>query len=381
MVSSPALPDDTATMNFGSGPGALPRPALLAAQQEFLDVDGSGMSILEHSHRGAVYESIHEEAKALFREVLQLPSSHEVLFFQGGASEQFATVPMNFLRPGERAGYAVHGVWGEKAVQEATSWASLVGAEAPVVASAQEGTRYLRVPNAAELGVLSGSLRYVHTTTNETIHGVQWNAAAIAAAAPAGVPLICDMSSDFLSRPTDLAPFALTYAGAQKNVGPSGLVVAIVNGDFARDCRKDLPKIFRYDVNLKEKSLVNTPPVFSVYLTRNVLRWLKAEGGLPAMAARNEAKARRVYEALESCGGFYTVPVTPEARSQMNVVFGLPNAQLEMRFLAEAKARRMVGLAGHRSVGGMRAALYNAVPLAWADALAELVVDFAKRAG
>ena len=381
MASSPARNDDTVTMNFGSGPGALPRAALLAAQEEFLDVEGSGMSILEHSHRGSVYDRIHEEARALFRKVLDLPASHEVLFFQGGASEQFATVPMNFLRPGDRAGYAVHGVWGEKAVQEATTWAPLAGAEAPVVASSQEGTRYLRVPSAAELGAFSGSLRYVHTTTNETIHGVQWHAEAIAAAVPAGVPLVCDMSSDFLSRPTDLSPFALTYAGAQKNVGPSGLVVAIVNADFAKECRKDLPRIFRYDVNLKEKSLVNTPPVFSVYLTRNVLRWLDAEGGLPAMAERNTAKAKLVYDALESCGGFYTVPVERAARSQMNVVFGLPNAQLDMRFLAEAKTRRMVGLSGHRSVGGMRAALYNAVPLAWAEALAEFLVDFAKRAG
>ncbi len=370
----------TRAMNFGSGPGALPLTALQQAKDELLDVAGSGMSILEHSHRGAVYEAVHEEARALFREVLTLPDTHEVLFFQGGASEQFATIPMNFLGAGQRAGYAVHGVWGEKAVQEGTTWAALRGNQAPLVVTSQEGTRYQRVPGAGALAALQPGLRYVHCTTNETIHGVQWNAADIPAAlAHTGAPLVCDMSSDFLSRPTDLTPYALTYAGAQKNVGPSGLVVVIVDKDFANACQKDIPRIFRYDVSIKERSLVNTPPVFSVYLARNVLRWLLAEGGLTGMGERNARKASAVYGALESCGEFYTIPVEPPARSQMNVVFGLPNAQLEMRFLAEAKARNMVGLKGHRSVGGMRAALYNAVPEAWAEALAEFLVDFAKR--
>lgn len=371
----------TRVMNFGSGPGALPLPALRAAQEELLDVEGSGMSILEHSHRGAVYDRVHEETRALFRKLLALPSSHDVLFFQGGASEQFATVPMNFLGRGDRAGFAVHGMWGEKAADEAAIWAASCGAEAPAVATSREGTRYLRAPSAAELASLPPGLRYLHTTSNETIHGVQWTAAQIAAAAPAGVPLICDMSSDFLSQPTDLTPFVLSYAGAQKNVGPSGLVVSIVDVEFVKQCRKDLPRIFRYDLALKERSLVNTPPAFSVYLARNVLRWLDAEGGLAAIGEQNRKKAKLVYDALEQCGGFYTVPVTPAARSQMNVVFGLPNAQLEMRFLAEAKQHQMVGLAGHRAVGGMRAALYNAVPLAWAEALAGFLVDFAKRAG
>jgi phosphoserine aminotransferase len=370
------------TMNFGSGPGALPLPALQAAREEFLDVAGSGMSILEHSHRGAVYEAIHEEARALFREVLDLPASHDVLFFQGGASEQFATIPMNFLAPGQRAGYVVHGVWGEKAVQEATTWSALRGADTPAVVTSQVGTRYQRVASEEALAALPSGLRYVHCTTNETIHGVQWNAAHIPAALSAtGAPIVCDMSSDFLSRPTDLAPYTAVYAGAQKNVGPSGLVVVIARTDFIESCQKDIPRIFRYDVSRKERSLVNTPAVFSVYLARNVLQWLKAEGGLEAMGKRNEAKAQRVYSALESSGGFYTIPVDPEARSQMNVVFGLPNAQVEMRFLAEAKARNMVGLQGHRSVGGMRAALYNAVPEAWSEALAEFLTDFAKRAG
>ena len=373
---------DSRAMNFGSGPGALPLPALREAREEFLDVAGSGMSILEHSHRGAVYEAIHEEARALFREVLALPRTHDVLFFQGGASEQFATVPMNFLAPGQRAGFAVHGVWGEKAVQEAATWSALRGSAAPAVVSAQVGTRYLRVPDAATLAELPTGLRYVHCTTNETIHGVQWNAADIPAAlAHTGAPLVCDMSSDFLSRPTDLAPYAVTYAGAQKNVGPSGLVVVIAHTDFVASCQKDIPRIFRYDVALKERSLVNTPAVFSVYLARNVLRWLKSEGGLVEMGKRNQNKANLVYGALAGSGGFYTIPVEHAACSRMNVVFGLPNAQLEMRFLAEAKAHGMVGLKGHRSVGGMRAALYNAVPEQWAKALADFLIDFAARAG
>lgn len=368
-------------MNFGSGPGALPLPALHAARDELLDVAGSGMSIMEHSHRGPVYDAIHEETRALFRELLGLPSSHEVLFFQGGASEQFATVPMNFLARGDRAGYCVHGMWGEKAVQEATSWSALCGAETPAQISTAEGDRFVRAPSSAQVASLPSGLRFLHTTSNETIHGVQWRAADIAAAAPRGVPLICDMSSDFLSHPVDLSAFSLVYAGAQKNVGPSGLVVSIVDVDFAKECRKDLPRIFRYDLAVKERSLVNTPPVFSIYMARNVLRWLKAEGGVAAMAERNQQKAKRLYGALESAKGFYTIPVEPSARSQMNVVFGLPSSELEARFLAEAKQHHMVGLAGHRSVGGLRAALYNAIPLAWADALADFLVDFAKRAG
>lgn len=368
-------------MNFGSGPGALPLPALQAAQAELLDVAGSGMSIMEHSHRGAVYDAVHEEARALFRELLDLPSSHEVLFFQGGASEQFATIPMNFQRRGAPAGYLVHGMWGEKALQEANAWSLCSDLPKPASVSTVQDERFVRAPSAALLAALPETLGYLHTTTNETIHGVQWRAAEMLDAAPKGIPLVCDMSSDFLSHPVDLSRFALVYAGAQKNVGPSGLVVAVVNVDFAKECRKDLPRIFRYDAALKERSLVNTPPVFSVYMARNVLRWLKAEGGVPAMAERNAHKAKCVYDALESNAGFYHLPVEAGSRSAMNVVFGLPSAELEKRFLTEAKAAGMVGLAGHRSVGGMRAALYNAIPVAWAEALSSFLVDFAKRAG
>lgn len=366
----------TRVMNFGSGPGALPLPALTRAQDELLDIEGSGMSILEHSHRGAVYDRVHEETRERLRRLLALPASHEVLFFQGGATQQFANVAMAFGGPGEKLGYAVTGVWGEKAAKDAAAWQAFISGAAPTVVKPE---RYERLLRSDELRFDPAS-RYVHCTSNETIHGVQWDAAVIPQQVQ-GIPLVCDMSSDFLSRPVDLSRYALVYAGAQKNIGPSGLCVVIVDRAFAESGSTKLPSVLRYDLAIRERSLVNTPPVFSIYLARNVLAWLEEQGGLEAIAAQNRAKAELLYGALEASGGFYRCPVEPAARSQMNVVFRLPSEELEARFLAEAKALGMVGLKGHRSVGGLRAALYNAVPSTWVAALAEFTRDFAARAG
>lgn len=366
-------------MNFGAGPGCLPTEALALARDELLDFQATGMSIMEHSHRGSTYDAVHREAEALLRELTGLGSDHEVLFLQGGASMQFAQVPMAFLRVGTRAAYAVDGVWAEKALKEATTVAAGVGAEVSLAnPRPPAGRAYrpsdVRVPEDAA---------YLHVTSNETIDGIQHGAGEGVQLADAfapvgeGAPLVCDMSSDFLWRPVDLSRFALVYAGAQKNVGPSGLCVVIVRRDFLATARTDLPTMLRYDVAAKERSMPNTPPTFAIYMMRNVLSWCKGQGGLGEMERRNREKARLVYGAIDAHPDVFSCPVEPGARSHMNVVFHLANGALETRFVEEAKARGMVGLKGHRSVGGMRASLYNAVPVEWARTLADFMHGFA----
>ena len=354
--------------NFNAGPAALPLVALERAQRELLDFEGSGMSILEHSHRGKHYERVHGEAIALLSELAGVPSSHQVLLLQGGASMQFAMVPMNFVRKDQSADFVVTGAWGEKALEEAR----LVGG-ARVAAST--GPDYVRVPSDTEIDH-DPTAAYLHYTTNETIHGVQFHHVPKSAA-----PLIADVSSDFLWRKTDLSPYALVYAGAQKNIGPSGLVVVVADKAFVASGRKDIPMIFRYATHAAAGSLYNTIPTFSVYLMRNVLLWLKERGGLDAMERENRRKADTLYAALDGSGGFYRTPVEPAARSVMNVVFRLPSEALEGKLVAAAEAARMTGLKGHRSVGGLRASIYNAVPLASVEALASFLGEFARANG
>jgi phosphoserine aminotransferase len=377
----------TRVINFNAGPAALPLPALERAQRELLDFAGSGMSVMEHSHRGKEYEAVHDEAIALLRELLRVPPSYDVLFLQGGATQQFAQVPLNFLPKGARADYVVNGVWGEKAIAEARVVASMFGAE--VHAAADTGVRapgakaiaYTRAPAQAELRLDPGAA-YVHFTSNETIHGIQLAAERGDDYPDFGrSPLVCDMSSDFLWRPVDVTRFAFVYAGAQKNVGPSGLVIVIARKDFVASGRKDIPHIFQYRAFAEANSRLNTPSTFAIYLARNVLAWVKETGGLEAMEARNREKARVVYAALDAHPGFYTCPVERRNRSAMNVVFRLPTEALEAKLVAEAKGRGMVGIKGHRSVGGIRVSLYNAVEPESARALAVLLEDFARANG
>jgi phosphoserine aminotransferase len=352
--------------NFNAGPAALPLPALERAQTELLDFEGSGMSIIEHSHRGKQYEAVHNEAIGLLRELAGIPEGYHVLLLQGGASQQFAVVPMNLLPAGKSADYIVTGVWGEKAIEEARN----VG-QVRAAGSTEQGKTYVRVPTQAELSLDPGAA-YLHYSTNETIHGVQFHATPDAGA----VPLVADMSSDFLSRPLDVARHGLIYAGAQKNIGPSGLVVVIARKELVDGGRKDIPKIFRYATHAANNSLYNTPSTFSVYLMRNVLLWLKAEGGLSGIEARNRAKAEALYGAIDERADFYRAPVERASRSLMNVVFRLPTPELEERFVAEARAKGMVGLKGHRSVGGIRVSLYNAVSPASVEALCAFMRAF-----
>jgi phosphoserine aminotransferase len=362
-------------MNFNAGPATLPLPALERARDELLDFAGSGMSVMEHSHRGKEYEAVHDEALSLLRKLLDVPASHEILLLQGGASMQFALIPMSFLPPGGSADYVVTGAWGSKAQSEAAKWAAIAGAKVHLAASAKE-SNYTRVAKPAD-AKLDPHAAYVHWTSNETIHGVQY----LDDVRFGDRPQVCDMSSDFLWRKVDTSKFAFIYGGAQKNIGPSGVTIVIGDKAFIDGGRKDLPSILQYREHAEARSLLNTPPTFGIYLMRNVLAWLTGLGGLSAMEKRNRDKAGVLYAAINAQPDFYRCPVEPGSRSVMNVVFRLPTEDLENRFVAEAKKAGMVGLKGHRSVGGVRVSLYNAVEPAWVDALADFMKNFVKTAG
>ncbi|MCM2333624.1 MAG: 3-phosphoserine/phosphohydroxythreonine transaminase [Anaeromyxobacteraceae bacterium] len=369
--------------NFNAGPAALPLPALERARDEFLDFAKSGMSVMEHSHRGKEYEACHDEAIALLRELLGVPATHEVLFVQGGASQLFAQIPMNLVPAGRTAEYVVTGAWGEKALSEATAAAAMLGGAVRVACSTGTGDgkekSYVRAPAAGEVKV-SPDAAYLHVTSNETIHGVEFDVTPGRPFPEAGgVPLVADMSSDFLWKKVDVSRFGLIYAGAQKNIGPSGVVVMVMAKALIEQGRKDIPKIFQFRTPAENKSLYNTPPTFGIYMIRNVLAWLKGLGGLEAMEARNRRKAAVLYGAIDGHPDFYRCPVERESRSVMNVVFRLPTEADEERFVKEAKARGMVGLKGHRSVGGIRVSTYNAVEPAWLDELAAFMGEFARK--
>ena len=368
-------------INFNAGPAALPLPALERARDEMLDFSGSGMSVMEHSHRGKEYEAVHDEAIALVRELLGVPSGYEVLLLQGGATAIFAEIPMNLLEKGKTAQYLVTGAWGEKALGEAKIVSAMFGAGVAVQnIGAGEGKekKYTRVPAPSEVNV-DPAAAYLHITSNETIHGVEFNVdGSRAFPATGAVPLVADMSSDFLWRSFDITKFGLVYAGAQKNIGPSGVVVVVVSKELVEKGRKDIPKIFQFRTHSENKSLYNTPPTFGVYMVRNVLAWLKNQGGLAGIEKVNRKKAARLYGVIDGNAQFFRSPVEKESRSVMNVVFRLPSEELEGQFIAEAKKRGMVGLKGHRSVGGIRVSMYNAAPYEWVDALAGFMEEFAR---
>ena len=368
-------------INFNAGPAALPLPALERARDEFLDFAGSGMSVMEHSHRGKEYEAVHDEAIALVRELLGVPASYEVLLLQGGATALFAQIPLNFLEKGATAQYLVTGAWGEKALGEAKIVSALFGASVAVqslgVGEGKEKS-FTRVPAPSGVKAAPGA-SYLHITSNETIHGVEYNVDPSRAFPGTGaVPLIADMSSDFLWRPFDVTKFGMVYAGAQKNIGPSGVVVAVVSKELLEKGRKDIPKIFQFRTHAEIKSLYNTPPTFGVYMVRNVLSWLKGQGGLAKMEEVNRKKAARLYGVIDANPEFFRSPVERESRSVMNVVFRLPSPELEERFIAEAKKQGMIGLKGHRSVGGIRVSAYNAVSFEWVNTLAAFMEAFAR---
>ena len=359
-------------INFNAGPAGLPLAALESARDELLDFQKSGMSIMEHSHRGPVYEKVHNEAIERLTRLLGLPKTHQVLFLSGAAHLQFAMVPMNFLPKGGSADYVVTGTWGEKAIEEA----EVIGSVKTAATTRNPDGTYTRVPTQGEVK-LDPHAAYVHTTSNNTIFGTQFQQFLDTGS----VPHICDMSSDFLWRPTDISKFALTYAGAQKNIGPSGIVVVLANKDFMQQARKDVPKVLRYQTHAEANSLYHTPNTWGVYLVGQVLKIVEDGGGLAAMETKNRTKADAIYGAIDSLSGFYKGPVEKASRSTMNIVFRLPSEALEDRFVAEAKKQNMVGLKGHRSVGGIRVSAYNAVSVEDVKTLVSFMTTFARENG
>ncbi|MEB3222845.1 MAG: 3-phosphoserine/phosphohydroxythreonine transaminase [Candidatus Sericytochromatia bacterium] len=352
--------------NFYAGPATLPRPVLQQAQDELLDFAGTGMSVMEISHRAKPYMAVQADAEARLRELLGVPDTHRVLFLQGGATLQFAMVPMNLRRPGQTAAYVHTGEWAGKAYKEA----KLLG-DATLLGSSED-TRFDRIPG---VGAVSENLAYLHVTSNETVQGIQWQAWPEAST----VPLVADMSSDILSRAIDVSRFGLIYAGAQKNLGPSGVTVVIVREDLVARAPAGLPTMMAYDTHVKADSMYNTPPTLAVYLLREVLAWMGKEGGLEAIAARNARKAARLYGVIDRHPDLYEGHARPEARSAMNVTFRLPDPAMEQAFLKLAESHGLVGLAGHRSVGGCRASIYNAMPEAGVEALALFMEGFARQ--
>ncbi len=357
--------------NFGAGPAALPLPVLERVKAELLDYAGSGMSVMELSHRSAHFERIVQEAEASLRALTGFGAEHAVLFLQGGASLQFAMLPLNLRPAGASADYAVSGHWSKAALAEAQKQGRARSA------GSSEATSFDRVPEPGQLD-LDAAAAYLHYTSNNTIYGTQWSAAP---EPPAGVPLVCDASSDALSRPFDAARTAVFYAGAQKNLGPSGVTLVVVRHDLLARVPAGLPALLDYRLLAEHKSLYNTPPTFAIYVLGLVLQWLAAAGGLAAAGERNRAKAALVYAAIDGSGGFYRGHAQPASRSLMNVTFRLHDEAAEKEFLKQAEAEGFSGLKGHRSVGGMRASLYNAVPHESAAALASFMGEFRRHRG
>jgi phosphoserine aminotransferase len=361
--------------NFNAGPAGLPLPALERARDELVDFAGTGMSIMEHSHRGKAYDGVHTEALSLLRELLAVPESHHVLFLQGGASQMFAQVPMNFLAAGRSADYITTGVWSEKAIAEARVVAALQGGSVREAGTSRDADGlFRRIPRPDEIAVDPGA-EYVHFTTNNTIYGTQW------AAEPAvgSVPLFADVSSDVLWKKVDVSKYALMYGGAQKNVGPSGVTLVIVAKETLARARKDIPVVFRFSTFAEANSLFNTPPTFGIYLMRNVLAWIKSVGGLDQIEAWNREKAALLYAAIDGQPDYYRGPVEKASRSVMNVVFRLPTPALDEKFAKDAEKAGMIGLKGYRTAGGIRASLYNAVSVDDVKKLVAFMAEFAAR--
>ncbi len=355
--------------NFSAGPAVLPEAVLQQAREEMLDWNGSGMSVMEMSHRGKEFMSIAERAEADLRELMAIPANYKVLFLQGGASSQFAMVPLNLLRGKKGADYINTGMWSKKAIAEAKRFCTVN------VAASSENTQFTTIPPQSEWKLDPGAA-YVHYTPNETIGGVEFHWVP----ETGEVPLVADISSTILSRPVDVSQFGIIYAGAQKNIGPAGLTVVIVRDDLIGGVQAGAPAMFDYQTHADNGSMYNTPPTYAWYLAGLVFQHVKNKGGLPAMAEINQRKAQKLYSAIDD-SGFYKNPVEKSARSWMNVPFTLANAELDKTFLAEAGKAGLKTLAGHRSVGGMRASIYNAMPEAGVDALLEFMQDFARRNG
>ncbi len=357
--------------NFSAGPAVLPLEVLEEAQRDLLALPGVGMSVLEISHRSKPFDAVIHGAEADLRHLLGIPANYKVLFLQGGASLQFTMVPMNLLPKGQSADYINTGVWSTGAIKEAKKLGTVR------VAGSTEDSHFTRIPAQEELR-LDPNAAYVHFTSNNTIYGTQWRHEP----ETGSVPLVCDASSDFLSRPLPVEKYGLIYAGAQKNAGAAGVTIVIVRDDLLERVPQGLPSLLDYRLLAEKESLYNTPPVFAIYLAGLVFKWLREKiGGLGSIAQRNEAKAQVIYDAIDGSSGFYRGHSEPDSRSLMNVTFRLPNEELEKKFASESTAAGMDGLKGHRSVGGLRASIYNAFPADGTAKLADFMRSFQARNG
>ena len=353
--------------NFNPGPATLPVEVLREVQAEFLNFDSSGMSIVEISHRSKPYEKVHNAAKATILELMGLGDDYEVLFIQGGASLQFAMIPLNFATKEKPGSYVLSGTFSSNAFKEA----NILGVGE--VAASTKDENFKRVPHQDELKI-NPNAAYLHICNNNTIYGTEFHYVPDTG----NVPLFADMSSDMLSRPVDFKKFSLIYAGVQKNLGPAGVVIVVVKKSFVEKSLETLPTMLRYDTFYKKNSLYNTPPAFAIYVVGKVVEWIKNCGGLEEMARRNSIKAKLLYDAIDTSDGFYRGHADKDSRSFMNVTFRLPNEELEKKFVAEALQKNLSGVKGHRSVGGMRASIYNAMPIEGAEILAEFMNQFRK---
>jgi len=356
--------------NFNAGPAALPREVMLKAQSEFADYHGCGYGIIEESHRAAMFDEVIKAAEANVRQLMGISDDYAVLFLQGGGSMQFAMIPMNIMVPGKKIGFCNTGEWSSKAIKEA----QILGADIDMIydGSADNFTKIEDIPSWK----IDQDLAYTYICANNTIFGTEYPVFP----ETGNVPLVADMSSDIMSRKIDVNKFGLIFAGAQKNIGPAGLTLVIVRKDLAERCPANIPTMLRYSTHIKSQSLFNTPPTFGIYMLRLVTDWLIANGGIDAMEKTNIAKATLLYDFIDK-SGFYRATAKVGSRSRMNVCFRLPTEDLEKAFVAEAKAAGLVGLKGHRKVGGCRASIYNAVPLAGVERLVEVMTDFQKKNG
>ncbi|WP_031438720.1 3-phosphoserine/phosphohydroxythreonine transaminase [Methylobacter tundripaludum] len=350
--------------NFSAGPSAFPESVLQQAQQEMLEWRDSGMSVMEMSHRGKHFSIIAEELESDLRALLAVPENYKVLFLQGGASAQFSLIPQNILDGKSKACYLKTGAWSEKAIKDAGAYCDVV------VSASSESTKFTTIPDAASWAIDSEAA-YLHYTSNETIHGVEFQSCPDSK----GLPLVSDMSSNILSRKIDVSQYGLIYAGTQKNMGPAGVTVVIVRGDLVSHAPKTVPSVFNYAEQAKNQSMLNTPATYSWYLTGLVLKWLKGQGGVEGIEQRNITKAAKLYQAIDQ-SALYANPVEIASRSRMNVPFILSDESLDKPFLAAAEANGLFELKGHRSVGGMRASIYNAMPEAGVQALIDFMAEF-----
>jgi phosphoserine aminotransferase len=356
--------------NFSAGPAVLPEEVLREAQAALWDLDGTGIGVLEHSHRGAAFERVVEQTEADCRALAGIPDDYAILFLSGGASTQFFMLPANLLPEGATADYLVTGAWSEKAVAEARRYGRVHEA------ASSAATNHDRIPRASEIRWSERAV-YAHFTSNNTIFGTQWTSEPVP---PAGVWLACDASSDVFSKPLDVTRYGVLYAGAQKNIGPAGVTLVIARRDLVEPPVRELPTMLRYATHAKERSLYNTPPSFAIFVMGRVFQWIGRLGGLAAMERLNREKAQILYDALAELD-FYRAHAGEGSRSRMNITFRTPSPELDARFVKQAEAAGMAGLKGHRSVGGMRASIYNAFPKAGCEALASFMRDFAAKNG